>query len=315
MFERFTDQARRVVVHAQEEAGLLNHDHIGTAHLLLGLLHERDGVAAHSLRLHGIGLAPARSRLVEIIGRGGRSPSGHLSFSGRARKVLGRRPGQPEEAPRYIPFSPRAKKVLELSLREALQPGHSYIGAEHILLGLIREGDGMAAQVLEKLGADLPGVRRTALEMLPGDPGEESGGREDPARSTGAPVQAAPDCIDSIALRGLRVRAHHGVMEQERTDGQTFVVDVTARLDLSAAGRSDELVSTLDYGTLAEAIHRRVSGEQWNLIERVAERVADLVLEDRRVSRVEVTVHKPEAPIAVEFEDVAVTIVRLSPDA
>ena len=118
---------------------------------------------------------------------------------------------------------------------------------------------------------------------------------------------------DSITLKGLRIPARHGVTDRERAGGQTFVVDVTVHLDLSEAGLSDELSSTLDYGTLAEAIHRRVSGEQWKLIERVAERVAELVLGDRRVSRVEVTVYKPEAPIPVEFEDVAVTVVRHPP--
>lgn len=127
------------------------------------------------------------------------------------------------------------------------------------------------------------------------------------------PGVAPGESGDSITLRGLRVRAHHGVMERERATGQAFVVDVKACLDLSEAGATDDLPSTLDYGTLAEAIHRRVSGERWNLIERVAERVADLVLEDGRVVRVEVTVHKPEAPIGVEFEDVSVTVVRPLP--
>ena len=118
---------------------------------------------------------------------------------------------------------------------------------------------------------------------------------------------------DSITLWGLRIPARHGVTEEEQAAGQTFVVDVRAWLDLAEAGRGDDLSTTVDYGTLAEAIHGRVSGERWNLIERVAERVADLVLENRLVSRVEVTVHKPEAPIPVEFRDVAVTIVRPSP--
>lgn len=118
---------------------------------------------------------------------------------------------------------------------------------------------------------------------------------------------------DSINLKGLRIEAHHGVLAREQREGQTFVVDVKACLDLSEAGTTDDLPSTLDYGTLAEAIHRRVSGERWNLIERVAERVADLVLEDGRVTRVDVTVHKPEAPIGVEFEDVSVTVVRPLP--
>jgi len=276
MFERFTDRARRVVILAQENARLLNHDYVGTEHLLLGLIQEGEGVAAQGLLDLGVRLDSVRSEVADTVGRGRQAPSGH------------------------IPFTPRAKKALELSLREALQLGHNYIGTGHILLGLIREGDGVAAQVLEKLGSDLPRVRQTIIRLL----SERAGKKE---------IPAAADPGDSITLRGLRVRAHHGVMEQERAGGQTFVVDVKACLDLSEAGTTDELPSTLDYGTLAEAIHRRVSGERWNLIERVAERVADLVLEDRRVVRVEVTVHKPEAPIGVEFEDVSVTVVRPLP--
>ncbi len=276
MFERFTDRARRVVILAQEHARLLNHDHIGTEHLLLGLIQEGEGVAAQGLLDLGIRLDSARSEVAETVGQGRQAPSG------------------------YISFTPRAKKALELSLREALHLGHNYIGTGHILLGLIREGDGVAVQVLDKLGSDLPRVRQTIIRLL----SEGAVNKE---------VPEAADPGDSITLRGLWVRAHHGVMEQERAGGQIFVVDVTARLDLSEAGTTDQLPSTLDYGTLAEAIHRRVSGERWNLIERVAERVADLVLEDRRVVRVEVTVHKPEAPIGVEFEDVSVTVVRPLP--
>ena len=149
MFERFTDRARRVVVLAQEEARLLNHNYIGTEHILLGLIHEGEGVAARGLQSLGIRLDSVRSQVVETIGQGRQSPSGH------------------------IPFTPRAKKVLELSLREALQLGHNYIGTEHILLGLIREGDGVAAQVLEKLGADLPKVRQTVIQLLSGGSGDE----------------------------------------------------------------------------------------------------------------------------------------------
>jgi len=120
---------------------------------------------------------------------------------------------------------------------------------------------------------------------------------------------------DSITLKGLRIEAHHGVLAEERREGQPFVVDVTVWLDLSEAGEHDELAATIDYGKLATEIHRRVSGERWNLIEKVAERVADLVLEDGRVTRVAVTVHKPRAPIDVEFEDVSVTVVRPLPGA
>ena len=155
MFERFTDRARRVVVLAQEEARLLNHSYIGTEHILLGLIHEGEGVAAKALESLGISLEAVRSQVEEIIGQGGSSPSGH------------------------IPFTPRAKKVLELSLREALQLGHNYIGTEHILLGLIREGEGVAAQVLVKLGADLSRVRQQVIQLLSGyqGPSGSSGGR------------------------------------------------------------------------------------------------------------------------------------------
>ncbi|MGD9791983.1 MAG: Clp protease N-terminal domain-containing protein, partial [Acidimicrobiia bacterium] len=156
MFERFTDRARRVVVLAQEEARLLNHNYIGTEHILLGLIHEGEGVAAKALESLGISLEAVRSQVEEIIGQGGQSPSGH------------------------IPFTPRAKKVLELSLREALQLGHNYIGTEHILLGLIREGEGVAAQVLVKLGADLSRVRQQVIQLLSGYSGPQ-GGKEAPS--------------------------------------------------------------------------------------------------------------------------------------
>ncbi len=157
MFERFTDRARRVVVLAQEEARMLNHNYIGTEHILLGLIHEGEGVAAKALESLGIALEGVRQQVEEIIGQGQHAPSGH------------------------IPFTPRAKKVLELSLREALQLGHNYIGTEHILLGLIREGEGVAAQVLVKLGADLNRVRQQVLQLLSGYQGgkesTETGGR------------------------------------------------------------------------------------------------------------------------------------------
>jgi ATP-dependent Clp protease ATP-binding subunit ClpC len=156
MFERFTDRARRVVVLAQEEARMLNHNYIGTEHILLGLIHEGEGVAAKALESLGIALEGVRQQVEEIIGQGQQAPSGH------------------------IPFTPRAKKVLELSLREALQLGHNYIGTEHILLGLIREGEGVAAQVLVKLSDDPDLVRRRVLELLSGNEGKEpaeAGGR------------------------------------------------------------------------------------------------------------------------------------------
>ena len=162
MFERFTDRARRVVVLAQEEARMLNHNYIGTEHILLGLIHEGEGVAAKALESLGISLEAVRQQVEEIIGQGQQAPSGH------------------------IPFTPRAKKVLELSLREALQLGHNYIGTEHILLGLIREGDGVAAQVLVKLGADLNRVRQQVIQLLHGYQGKE------PTSAAAGSTEAAP---------------------------------------------------------------------------------------------------------------------------
>jgi ATP-dependent Clp protease ATP-binding subunit ClpC len=162
MFERFTDRARRVVVLAQEEARMLNHNYIGTEHILLGLIHEGEGVAAKALESLGISLEGVRNQVEEIIGQGQQAPSGH------------------------IPFTPRAKKVLELSLREALQLGHNYIGTEHILLGLIREGEGVAAQVLVKLGADLNRVRQQVIQLLSGYQGKETAG------ASGGPAEGAP---------------------------------------------------------------------------------------------------------------------------
>src|SRR5881227_1361220 len=159
LFERFTDRARRVVVLAQEEARMLNHNYIGTEHILLGLIHEGEGVAAKALESLNISLEAVRQQVEEIIGQGQAAPTGH------------------------IPFTPRAKKVLELSLREALQLGHNYIRTEHILLGLIREGEGVAAQVLQKLGADLTRVRQQVIQLLFGYTG---------GKGEGQPGEAAP---------------------------------------------------------------------------------------------------------------------------
>jgi ATP-dependent Clp protease ATP-binding subunit ClpC len=142
LFERFTDTARRVVVYAKEEALLLDHDHIGTEHIVLGLLRDDTETAVQALTSLGAGLAVARAQVEEIAGRGEHSRSGD------------------------IPFTPRAKKVLEYSLREALQLGHNYIGSEHILLGLLREGEGRGAQVLRRLGVDFDELRRGVLSVL-----------------------------------------------------------------------------------------------------------------------------------------------------
>ena len=184
MFERFTDRARRVVVLAQEEARMLNHNYIGTEHILLGLIHEGEGVASKALESLGISLEGVRAQVEEIIGQGQQAPSGH------------------------IPFTPRAKKVLELSLREALQLGHNYIGTEHILLGLIREGEGVAAQVLVKLGADLNRVRQQVIQLLSGYQGKE-------AVQTGGPAEGTPSTslvLDQFG-RNLTQAAREGKLD------------------------------------------------------------------------------------------------------
>jgi len=170
VFERFTDRARRVVVLAQEEARMLNHNYIGTEHILLGLIHEGEGVAAKALESLGISLEAVRSQVEEIIGQGQTPPTGH------------------------IPFTPRAKKVLELSLREALQLGHNYIGTEHILLGLIREGEGVAAQVLVKLGADLNKVRQQVIQLLSG----YAGGKGEPGQAGGEQAPTGSLVLDQF---------------------------------------------------------------------------------------------------------------------
>src|SRR6266704_111656 len=184
MFERFTDRARRVAVLAQEEARMLHHDHIGTEHILLGLIGEGEGVAAKALESLGISLEAVRQHVGEITGQGQQAPAGH------------------------IPFTPCAKNVLELSLREALQLGHNYIGTEHILLGLIRDGEGVAAQVLVKLGGDPSRVRQQVIQLLAGSQGKE-------LAAAGAPSETAPSAsaiLDQFG-RNLTAAAREGKLD------------------------------------------------------------------------------------------------------
>ncbi|MBP6996077.1 MAG: ATP-dependent Clp protease ATP-binding subunit [Phycicoccus sp.] len=190
MFERFTDRARRVVVLAQEEARMLNHNYIGTEHILLGLIHEGEGVASKALEQLGVSLDAVREQVQEVIGPGQQAPTGH------------------------IPFTPRAKKVLELSLREALQLGHNYIGTEHILLGLIREGEGVAAQVLVKLGADLARVRQTVIQLISGYQGgkESAGATAGPSAGPAEGTPAGSLVLDQFG-RNLTVAAREGKLD------------------------------------------------------------------------------------------------------
>lgn len=208
MFERMTDRARRIVVLSQEEARILNHDYIGTEHLLLGMVAEGDGIAAKALTSLGISLEGIRTQVEEIIGQGQQPPSGH------------------------IPFTPRAKKVLELSLREALQLGHNYVGTEHLLLGLIREGEGVAAQILVKLGAELTRVRLRVIETLHGHlvPLEAMTGEPSVAQARQA-VDWKPDLgklKEDLAVAVERDMAEHKVIEASaRALAKAFTVSHT----------------------------------------------------------------------------------------
>ena len=186
MFERFTDRARRVVVLAQDEARALNHNYIGTEHLLLGLIHEGEGVAAKALESMDVTLDKARAQVVEIIGEGQSAPSGH------------------------IPFTPRAKKVLELSLREALQLSHNYIGTEHILLGLLREGEGVAVQALGNLDVDLAALRQAVMQLLSGYDAKEPVGSGASALKEGTPSGSA--ILDQFG-RNLTQAAREGKLD------------------------------------------------------------------------------------------------------
>jgi ATP-dependent Clp protease ATP-binding subunit ClpC len=187
MFERFTDRARRVVVLAQEESRLLGHNYIGTEHLLLGLLAEREGVAARALQSLDITLDAAREQVKEIIGPGAQEPRGH------------------------IPFTPRAKKILELSLREALKLGSEVIGTEHLLLGLVDEGAGVGAQILDRLGAPAPAVREAVISLAEAEP-ESPAARPEAgvrafARDTRLPVEVLVELRDLIAGIDRRLAA------------------------------------------------------------------------------------------------------------
>jgi Clp amino terminal domain, pathogenicity island component len=194
MVDRFTDRAERVVVLAQEEARVLNHNYIGTEHLLLGLIHEGEGVAAKALESLGISLEAVRQQVEEIIGWGQQAPPG------------------------CIPFTPRAKKALELSLREVLQFGDDHICTEHILLGLIREGQGVAAQVLVERGANLHRVRRQVIQLVHGYEGKESAsaGAGWPERRSAADISARISTVES-RLSAVEQKVGMGI-ELDTTD-------------------------------------------------------------------------------------------------
>jgi ATP-dependent Clp protease ATP-binding subunit ClpA len=227
VFERFTDQARRVVVYAQEEAQLLHHHYVGTEHLLLGLAHDGQGVAARALELLGIRLEAVRSQVEAIVGRGQQAPSGHVLFT------------------------PRAKKVLELSLREALQLGHNYIGTEHLLLGLIQEGEGVAAQVLVTLGGDLSRVRQQVFLVLSGHAGVvETGARTRLVRMT------VPDDLREAEEQLARVRREkEAAIEAEEFDRAAALRDQERQLLARVTERERAWTAGVDLDAVVQENH------------------------------------------------------------
>jgi ATP-dependent Clp protease ATP-binding subunit ClpA len=232
MFERFTDRARRVVVLAQEEARFLNHGYIGTEHLLLGLIHEGEGVAALALESLGISLQAVRAQVQEIVGQGQGTPTGH------------------------IPFTPRAKKVLELSLRESQQLRHNYIGTEHILLGLVREGEGVAAQVLVKLGADLPRVRQQVIQLLSG----AAGGAE--AATGMRPVaMTVPEELRQVGEQLAEVRRQkEAAIGAQDFDRANALRDAEEELLAGLAEREREWTAGVDLAAVIQEV-QRINGE------------------------------------------------------
>ncbi|GAA1511976.1 ATP-dependent Clp protease ATP-binding subunit [Dactylosporangium maewongense] len=257
MFERFTDRAKRAVVLAQEEARVLNHHAIGTEHLLLGLIQEGDGVAARSVEALGVSLEDVRRQVEDMIGLGGQAPGGH------------------------VPFTPRAKKVLELALREALQLGHNFIGPEHLLLGLVREGEGVAAQVLVRLGADLNRLRAQVIQLLAGHPSSTKAPESAPPVTVldqfGVNLTAAArdGQLDPVIGRDAEVERVIRVLSRRRKNspvltgppgvGKTAVVEGLAQRIVAGdvpASLKDRQLYTLDLGALVAGSRYRGDFEE-----------------------------------------------------
>jgi dihydroneopterin aldolase len=244
MFERFTERARKVVVLAQEEARHFNHNYIGTEHLLLGLLREDEGIAARVLSDLGVNVDEARERVASIVGYGSEDPGPQA------------------------PFTPRSKKVLELALREAMHLEHNYIGTEHILLGLVRESEGVAARALSDLGVSPDDVRRELVRMLPGEPGLRL---EDERREAGPPGPARNRLLFRGRVESLRITA--------RLDGkpETLLVD----LDYAYAVRDTEDASmAVNHDDLLSGVTGVLEARELRSIETGVLRVGEHVLEN-----------------------------------
>jgi hypothetical protein len=262
MFERFTDRARRVVVLAQEEARMLDHDYIGTEHLLLGLIREGEGVAAKALRALDVDLDTLRREVEALVGRGQQPTKGH------------------------IPFTPPAKKALELALRESVHLGHDYIGTEHLLLGLVREGEGPAAQVLQQRGIELPAVRQEVIRLLHGYQVRQGrrGRRVAWARSGGEGA-TLEDISHQLRVLGARLAAIEeklGIEESPERQGLRRIDAEIARVRRQKESAIDEqdfeLAARLRDEEKRLLLDRQAAEHAWLVAERVKE--AGMVPED-----------------------------------
>ena len=271
--DRFTHSGRRVVTLADEEARSLGHKYVGTEHLLLGLLREQEGVAVRALEALGVAPDRVRERVVHTVGS-------HEAGTGDHRR----------------PLTPRARRALELASEEALHLGHDYVGAEHLLLGLVRESKGVAAQVLYKLGVDPDGIRREVVQVL--DSREKA--------AEGVDHVASPPRVRVFRTRveGLVVQAHCGVADEERARPQALQVDLDY---LYEAEEGDDLLGTVDYGAVIEGVAGLLEQEEFRLLETGARMVGEHILgRFPSIREVTVTVTKLQVPVAREVSGVSV---------
>ncbi len=277
MFEWFTKQARKAMVLAQEEARRLNHDYIGTEHLLLGLLRYDEGLAARALSFLGVTLNEAREQVESMVGRGDGGDVGQ------------------------VPFTPCSKQVLDGALREALLLGHNYVNTEHVLLGLTNDPDGVAMHVLSRLGVDPDEIHREVAGMVGGQAAERRPAA-DPEDSKYA--RAMPASLVRARVEGLLVHARCGVTDEERALPQTLRVDLEY---LYRAGEGDKIDETVDYGAVLQDVAGLLEREEFRLLETGMRRAGACILEGFPVVReVFVRVTKLNVPVARVVSGVSV---------
>ncbi|TCJ16229.1 FolB domain-containing protein [Rubrobacter taiwanensis] len=276
MFERFTDRAREAVELAREEAGYFGHSYIGTEHLLLGLVRQRDGAARRALSSLGVSLKETRDLVGGLVGYG-RGPAGE-----------------------DFPFTPPARRALEAALREALQRGDTHVGTEHLLLGLLHERRADAYRVLDELGLEPERVRRELERVLKEAPARDEPGRAGEDRTP----EGEPPAVLRAAVRGLEVHARCGVSPEERALPQKLLLDLEYSY---AAGGNDDIRGVVDYGELVEGAARVLERREFRLLETAVGRVGRFVLESfPDVLELEVAITKVRVPVGRSLGGVTV---------